>query len=71
MYHICITDQSNGSVVVDSMSDCIIGVVNHPESDSSKAIAAVRTNERTLKANMMALLELAATVSNIADNNGR
>lgn len=68
MYHICITDQSDGSVVVDSMSDCIIGVVNHPESDKSQSIAAICTNGRTLKANMMALLELAGTVSRIASN---
>ena len=68
MYHICITDQSNGSVVVDSMSDCIIGVVNHPESDTTQSIAAIGTNGRTLKANLMALLELADTVSSIARN---
>ena len=68
MYHICITDQSNGSVVVDSMSDCIIGVVNHPESDECQSIAAICTNDRTLKANIVALLELASNVSRIASN---
>lgn len=68
MYHICITDQSDGSVVVDSMSDCIIGVVNHPESDKSQSIAAICTNGRTLKANIVALLELASNVSRIASD---
>lgn len=68
MYHIRITDQSDGSVVVDSTSDCIIGVVNHPESDESQSIAAICTNGRTLKASMMALLELASNVSRIASN---
>lgn len=68
MYHICITDQSDGSVVVDSMSDCIIGVVNHLESDESQSIAAICTNGRTLKANIVALLELASNVSRIASD---
>ena len=68
MYHIRITDADDGSVVVDSMSDCIIGVVNHPESDESQSIAAICTNGRALKANIVALLELASNVSRIASD---
>lgn len=71
MYHIRITDQDTGSIVVDSVSDCIIGTVNHPDTDSTRSIAAIGTNGRTLKANMMALLELASEVSRIARKHGR
>lgn len=71
MYHICITDQSDGSVVVDSMSDCIIGVVNLPESNSTQGIAAICTSGKTLKANLVALLDHASTVSRSAGAHGR
>lgn len=71
MYHIRITDQSNGSVVMDSMSDCIIGVVNCPESDETSSVAAIRTNGRVLRANLAALLDLSDTVLSTAINHGR
>lgn len=69
MYHITITEKSTGAVLVDSDSDSILGVINHPDSDSTQsisAISAIHTDGRTLKANILALLSLASTVSRIA-----
>lgn len=70
MYHITITEKSTGAVLMDSDSDSIIGVVNRPDCDSTRSISAIHTDGRTLKANILALLSLASTVSRIAGASG-